>query len=461
MPREARPAEPFQLVVLSGDQSRIVDLPACGKVSIGRGDGCDVRVRDPSVSRNHAIIHVGATIVIEDLGSANGTTIRDRADGGVLSETMNVRQLVRKKAELSVGDAVVLGAVCIVLRHAAAPEAGQVGDRFGDLAALDPAMRALYAQAERAAATPITILLLGETGAGKEVLARRIHALSPRSGKLFQAINCAALSDSLLESELFGHEKGAFTGALQARAGLFEAAAGGTVLLDEVGELPLPTQAKLLRVIEEKMVVRLGSSHPTPIDVRFLAATNRDLEADHQSGRFRQDLYFRLNGISLRVPPLRERRAEIVPLALRFLDVACRLIERTPAPEFAPECLAALRAYAWPGNVRELRNVVERAAILSAGPAIRVEDLPAHLARVGRPDATGAPPVEPVESDVTPDLATEIRSLERARIVEALERSGGVQTEAARALGISRRTLITRIEEYGLPRPRKRDGRSD
>jgi len=446
----SRPTDRLQLLVLSREESRTVALPTAGQISIGRAIDCDVRVRDPSVSRSHAVIHIGPRVVIQDLGSANGTTIRDRADSHTASDTMSVRQLVGKEAELSIGDTIVLGTVCIVLQRAAPADASRVPQALGDVVTLDPVMRTLYEQATRAAASPISVLLLGETGVGKEVLARTIHARSPRAARPFQAINCAALSDSLLESELFGHEKGAFTGAAQARAGLFEAADGGTVLLDEVGELPLAMQAKLLRVIEERMVVRLGSSRAKPIDVRFIAATNRDLEADHRNGRFRQDLYFRLDGLSLRVPPLRERRGEIEHLARQFLDVACRLIERQPPPEFADDCLAALRAHSWPGNVRELRNVVERAAILCPGSVIRAEDLPASLVG-GRMARAATPAAE------WADLGTQIQSLERTRIVEALDRSGGVQTEAARVLGISRRTLISRIEEYGLPRPRKRD----
>jgi DNA-binding NtrC family response regulator len=303
-------------------------------------------------------------------------------------------------------------------------------------------------------------------------------------------INCAALSDSLLESELFGHEKGAYTGALQARAGLFEAAAGGTVFLDEVGELSPGTQAKLLRVLEERVVTRLGANRPKPIDVRILAATNRDPEAEIQTGKFRQDLYFRLNGISLSIPPLRERKSEIDDLARRFLSAACRLIERDEIPRISREVAVLLHAYRWPGNVRELRNVIERAAVLCPGDVILPEHLPPALTRPSEaqraPTASGPQPIgaqpigaqpigaqpigaQPIGTTASPaqpasvvplagdPLSAEIKSVERARIVEALERCAGSQSQAARMLGISRGKLIARIEEYGLPRPRKQD----
>jgi two-component system response regulator AtoC len=322
----------------------------------------------------------------------------------------------------------------------------------------DPAMRAVHQQAARAAPTPISVLILGETGVGKEVLARAIHAHSARAQGPFLGINCAALSDTLLESELFGHEKGAYTGALQARAGLFEAAAGGTVFLDEVGELSPGTQAKLLRVLEERVVTRLGANRPKPIDVRILAATNRDPEVEIQNGKFRQDLYFRLNGISLSIPPLRERTGEIDDLARGFLAAACRMIERTDVPSISREARQRLHAHRWPGNVRELRNVIERAAVLCPGDTILPEHLPPALLRQSEPqrlpsagESHQAPPL------AGEDLPKEIKSIERARIIEALERCAGSQSKAARMLGIARSTLILRIQEYGLPRPRKQD----
>jgi transcriptional regulator with PAS, ATPase and Fis domain len=261
-------------------------------------------------------------------------------------------------------------------------------------------------------------------------------------------INCAALSESLLEAELFGSEKGAFTGALQARAGLFEASNGGTVFLDEIGELPLATQAKLLRVLEERVVTRLGSTRPRPIDVRFVAATNRDIEAATATSGFRQDLYFRLNGISLTIPPLRERPEEIEPFARKFLVSACRELELSEPLSLAPSVLVHLRRHSWPGNVRELRNVIERAAVLCSGNTILPEHLPPSILN---PRA----PLPSASEQEDQDLPSKIRALERARIVEVLDSCSGNQTKAAEVLGISRRTLVSRLADFGLPRPRK------
>jgi DNA-binding NtrC family response regulator len=329
----------------------------------------------------------------------------------------------------------------------------------------DPAMRALYDQAARAARASISVLLLGETGVGKEVLARAIHAKSPRAGGPFMGVNCAALAESLLEGELFGAEKGAYTGATSARAGLFEAANGGTVFLDEVGELPLPTQGKLLRVLEERVVTRLGSTRPRSIDVRFVAATNRDLEADSAAGRFRSDLYFRLAGIVLPIPPLRQRPAELELLVAGFVRAACRDLERGAPLRVSDEAMDKLRRHGWPGNVRELRNAIERAAVLCTGDTILPEHLPVAVQQgAAAPQVAAAVPVaaaQPVAPAAAAasangaDLQGEIRALERARIVEALDKCGGNQSRAAELLGISRRTLVSRLGEFGLPRPRK------
>jgi DNA-binding NtrC family response regulator len=463
----------LQLLVYSGEDVRSIDLPAQGSMSIGRNEESAVRIDDLSVSRNHAVLHVGAKLTIEDLGSANGTMVRDRAGGGGAGETLNVRHLVGRKADLLVGDTMLFGTTSVVVRHAGHADVPDLAPMGEDSSARDPAMRLVHQQAARAAPTPLSVLILGETGVGKEVMARAIHAHSTRAKGPFSGINCAALSDSLLESELFGHEKGAFTGALQAREGLFEAAAGGTVFLDEVGELSPGTQAKLLRVLEERVVTRLGSNRPRPIDVRILSATNRDPEAEIAAGKFRADLFFRLNGLSLSIPPLRERLGEIEGFARQFLASACRLIERTDLPRISPEVLLLMRAYRWPGNVRELRNVIERAAVLCPGDMILPEHLPPALTKLGEParPRAGAQSETPTNgstsltSEIRPaspgandDLLTEIKLVERARIIEALERCGGNQSKAARLLGIARSTLITRIEEYGLPRPVKGDG---
>jgi GGDEF domain-containing protein len=241
--------------------------------------------------------------------------------------------------------------------------------------ACGPEMRKVHFLAERAAASNISVLILGETGVGKEVMAEAIHALSARAGRPLVRINCAALSASLIETELFGHERAAFTGASEAKPGLFETADGGTVLLDEIGEFPQVLQSKLLRVIETHQVFRVGAIKPRTIDVRFLAATNRILEDEVARGAFRQDLYYRLNGISLVIPPLRARVDEIAPLARSFLESAARRDGR-PVPSLTAEAVALLEAYAWPGNIRELRNDMERALLIAPGREITAADLP-------------------------------------------------------------------------------------
>jgi DNA-binding NtrC family response regulator len=304
---------------------------------------------------------------------------------------------------------------------------------------------------------------------GKEVIARTIHEQSPRSKARLVAINCAALSEALLESELFGHERGAFTGAVSAKIGLLEAAGGGTVFLDEAGEMPLAFQAKLLRVLDQREVFRVGSTEPRPIDVRFIAATNRDLVGEIARGRFRQDLFFRLNGITLAIPPLRERVEEIVPLARLFVAKAARQAARVPAPRISDEALALLRSYEWPGNVRELRNVIDRAVLLCMGDEIRAEHLPGEKMVPLLPARPSRLPARSDDELEHADVPTASRLLlpdspstpaaavaERNRILAALDECAGNQTHAARLLGISRGTLIARIQQYDIRRPRKR-----
>ncbi len=338
------------------------------------------------------------------------------------------------------------------------------------------AMQDLYSMVERIAWSEISVLIFGETGVGKERLAEAVHKNSRRASMPFLRLNCAALTETLLESELFGHEKGSFTGAQSAKAGLLESANGGTVFLDEVGDMPMTTQVKLLRVIEERKVRRVGALKPLPIDVRFVAATNRDLELEVQRGSFRKDLFFRLNGISFVIPPLRERVGEIEGLARGLIREACQRMGRAQEPELSPEVLALLEQYPWPGNIRELRNVVERAVLLCTGDRLELSHLPAekmssHFAARRTAHAPAAPPgpatpLAPLPSPPglrgAPLLPLELREqvarAERQRIVEALARCAGNQTEAAQALGISRRTLVKRLAAFNIPRPRKRQG---
>jgi DNA-binding NtrC family response regulator len=446
---EQEPSD-LELVILTGDELRVFDLTGRTRVSLGRDATNDVQIDHPSVSRLHALLRLDPVAVIEDLGSANSTFVHDTSVLAGAGSTEKLRRLRSEAAEVAVGESVLLGAVSLVLRHR--PRATLEG-----VIVADANMQAVYAQAERATTALISVLLLGETGVGKEVLARWIHGHSPRAKGPFIAINCAAFSEGLLESELFGHEKGAFTGATHARPGLFESAEGGTLFLDEVGELPTSMQAKLLRVLAERVVLRVGARTPRPVDVRFISATNRDLEAEVVAGGFREDLFYRLNGLCLAIPPLRERPGELELLARSFVLAACRQLER-PLLALSPEALRLLRAHRWPGNVRELRNVIDRAVVLCPEASIGPEHLPTSFAAT-QPSAElaatplGAPPA--VEMDPQ-RFEAQVASLERARIVEALGRCAGNQTQAAKLLGVARRTLVARLVELGIPRPRAR-----
>jgi transcriptional regulator with PAS, ATPase and Fis domain len=315
-------------------------------------------------------------------------------------------------------------------------------------------MRRVHLLAKRAALSNINVLIVGETGVGKEVLAEIIHGLSPRAQRPFVRINCATLSPSLFEAELFGHERAAFTDAREAKPGLLETAEKGTVLLDEIGELPLPLQAKLLRVIETREVMRVGAVKPRTVDVRFLAATNRVLEDEVARGAFRQDLYYRLNGISLLIPPLRARVDEIEPLARSFAEAAARLSDRA-VPKLSPAAVKLLLSYPWPGNIRELRNTIERALLLSGGDAINPEDLPLEKMR-GTPVSLERVPetlARTAQSFSVTALDEESR-LDYERIIESLSLCSGNQTRAAKLLGMSRRTFCARLKAYNIPRPR-------
>jgi DNA-binding NtrC family response regulator len=328
---------------------------------------------------------------------------------------------------------------------------------------LDPRMLEVYRLAEKAASRDINVLILGETGVGKEILAETIHRRSKRADKPFLRLNSGGLSESLRESELFGYERGAFTDAKMAKPGLLEMADGGTVFFDEIGEMSASIQAMLLRAIESKQVMRVGGQRPRTIDVRFVAATNRDLVQEIREKRFRSDLYYRLNGISLEIPPLRERRLEIQPLAEAFLAQLSG--DAAHAPRLSEEAAALLTSHAWDGNVRELHNVIDRALLLCDGDTIEPEHLPLEtLGRVA-PSAPAVGEVEEIwsgEEAGADAMSTPARPLdaearaERDRIVAALRAEGGNQSRAARRLGISRSTLMTRLDDLGIQRPQKR-----
>jgi two-component system response regulator AtoC len=294
----------------------------------------------------------------------------------------------------------------------------------------DPATKQVLATLARAAPSPLPVLIQGETGTGKELLARALHEQGPRAGFPFVPLTCAARPENLIESELFGHERGAFTGAIERKTGLFEVATRGTVFLDEIGELSLPLQSRLLRVLETQEFFRVGGTRPVRVDVRVVSATNRDLRAEVEVGRFREDLFYRLNGVTLRVPPLRARRGDIALLARHFLDRggSGRLLDDS--------AVGALRAYDWPGNVRELEMVVGRAALLAPDPTIRGEDLPLEI----RPRA--APRV------LRTDLS--LADMEKEYVLAALERNKGHRGRTAEALDIDPKTLYNKLRSWGV-----------
>jgi two-component system, NtrC family, response regulator AtoC len=425
------------LVVSLDGRRLVVDLPARGKLIVGRGVECDVVLDHSTISRKHAAIELGETVRIEDLGSANGTRLAGR-----LLETGDPVTLVP-------GVVVELGSVLATLQDAARQDALRPFE--SDIVVLDPVMRDVLESVRIAAASALSVLLLGETGVGKEIFARRVHELSPRKASSLIRINCAALVENLLEAELFGYERGAFTGAARAKVGLLEAASGGTLFLDEVGELPLSTQAKLLRVLESGEVTRVGGLKPSRIDVRFVSATHRDLPALVASGAFREDLFFRLDVVSIRIPPLRERPKEIVPLAQMFIAEAAAATGRA-APALATTATAALVAHPWRGNVRELRNLMQRSVLFAKGPLLEASDL--RFEALGR--AAGSIRPRPERAGGVDDRALE-RAERRKRVVDALEKALWNQSRAAKALGISRRTLHSWMMDLAIPRARTRE----
>ena len=333
-----------------------------------------------------------------------------------------------------------------------------------------PAMKELMRTAARAARGVIPVLLLAETGAGKEVLARTLHEASPRAAAPMLSVNCAAIPESLLESTLFGHEKGAFTGAHSQHRGVFESASGGTVFLDEIGELPLSAQAALLRVLESKTLTRVGATKELSVDVRIIVATHRDLRSMVEQGRFREDLLYRLNAMTLEIPPLRERKEDLPVLVQRFL---CEAAERngTALPTISAEAMTLLAAHSWPGNVRELKNVIERAVVICESNVIGVEDLPLHLLgqrsasskapQVPASPATGVPS-QPQASppqlanklglplDPGDDFRSIMERLEAEVLTEALRQSEWNQTKAARLLQMPLRTLVHKLKSHNL-----------
>jgi DNA-binding NtrC family response regulator len=560
----------LHLLIMSPDSFTTLPLPKQGILTVGRSTRSDIQIEDPLASRDHGQLHLGEQIFIQDMGSQNGTRVRDQAigkgglvainpgEGVTIGSTVLMVQHNRSnfgrqrlwshayfesrleaecdRAEASNGTFVLarlrldrplpwttlaplfarevpaphifgaygpndyellliektpaaveemlenfrtaLAELGVQVRSPVAcfPRDGRIADALiarvngllrarpnGEAAATPTpaegqgaAMARMHDLAARAAPSNISVLIMGETGVGKDVMARLIHRKSLRADKPFLALNCAGLSEALIESELFGHEKGSFTGASQLKPGLLETAEGGTVFLDEVGELPLTMQVKLLRVIEMREVQRVGALKPRAIDVRFIAATNRDLEQEVLQGRFRRDLFFRLNGISLTIPPLRERASEIPVLARTFVAEACTESGR-PVPRLGAEVLAILQTYSWPGNIRELKNYMDRALVLCEDQL-----LPTHLPlekmiHDARRYVVGVPPGPQLQQPDGIATLNQARRDERQRMLDALAAWGGNQTRAAESLGMPRRTFVSKLDRYGFPRPRKRE----
>lgn len=565
VPLEPPPVTGLALYVLGDENGARYPLPAAGSVTIGRDATCEIVLDHPMVSRRHLTLHLGAELQVEDLRSANGTTLdKQRLQPGALQPleveqsffigsialvvhqhrfpTLTSRGLVTPTelmekielnptpfglAKVTMSRPVEARWIETILAAALAshdlivpirateiavyrPDADletmrdladacgkamarwqvpaqgvattftELGSREavaqfllgprtletsrGSVILGDPAMADLHRVVERVAPTGVNVLISGETGVGKDVFASLLHERSPRRNRPLLKINCATLSETLLETELFGHERGAFTGAVTAKEGLLESADGGTVFLDELAEMPLSVQAKLLRVIENREVTRLGGLKSKAIDVRFIAASNRDLEHAITQGTFRRDLFYRLDTVPIRVPPLRERPSEIGPLALHFLGEACRAFGLQQVT-LSPAAIDALKAYSWPGNIRQLRNVIERSALLVRDPVLKPEDL-------GLPHAGAAPGTAgPTTSENAPTAPTAKRGedhqgdgdgeagddddeTERKRIIDALNACGGNQSRAATMLKMPRRTLVRKLGRYGLPRPR-------
>jgi DNA-binding NtrC family response regulator len=546
----------FSLLVVQDGESYSYPLPASGKLLIGRAPHADVRIDHGSVSREHAVLHLGEILEIEDLDSANGSRLReiplrprartevfpddvidlgavllviqyrrleqrlrrscDRAflelrveeeceqvakggpplavveievEGGLGTHAVQLllaSQLRQQDLITSIGsgkyelllpaisptDAAARvaamqqplkqrslrvratvrcyprdGASAFVRRpFAAATELVTPLPKQTPFIVCDEAMQRVCKLLARVAESELPLMLLGETGVGKELCAELVHELSPRAAQPFLRLSCASLSEAVLETELFGYDRGAFPGASADKPGVLEAAAGGSLFLDEIGDLPLGTQIKLLRVFEAKQVLRLAARTPRAIDLRVIAATHQDLNERITAGLFRADLFYRLNGISVIVPPLRERHDDIEPLARHFLALQSKRGRKVP--DLSHAAIDLLEGHSWPGNVRELRNLIERALVLCEGSAIEPRHLPLDASPT-RPSLPARP------SSPSSGLRDEVKSLERQRIERALGESRGNQRLAAEKLGLSRGALLRRLELFGIARPRK------
>jgi len=442
-----------RLIVWLGDTVTSWPLPSKGPAVVGRSPEAQIQIHSPLVSRQHATLMVGPRLVmLTDQGSQNGTRVngeRLQGDrlltyGDIISFGDVTAAFVEDKGELAGAADAALGPGGREI---------QLGDRTALVA--DEAMLNLYGQLELLAPSDLSVLVLGETGTGKELAARALHFWSRRAKQPLVTINCASLPETLAESELFGYERGAFSGAFQAKPGLLESASGGTVFLDEIGDLSPVVQAKLLRALEARRVIRLGAVQERAIDIRVVAATHRNLMDDVKAGRFREDLFYRLGAAVVRLPALRARRREIPILARAFVEGGRRSLGRGPLP-FSEAALRMLDAHPWPGNVRELRNVCEYLAATVTDAAI----MPLHLSQrlvpaeeVGAetlPSRLGAAPSPARGAGDMPSLADANRQFERERIESALQATGGNKTKAARLLGVPLRTFMEKIKRHGI-----------
>jgi DNA-binding NtrC family response regulator len=419
----------FGLLIFFQGEAQLRLLEDGSSVVLGRAEPAEVIVSDPAISRQHVRFRrEGDQIWIEDLDSRHGTYLRGARV---------------KHDKLAPFDEVSVGQARVVLAATEAPAAVAGPAPEPELVIRNERMRRIYQQVELAARGRLPVLVLGETGTGKEHVVRAIHRASPRRDKPLVAVNCAAIAPSLLESALFGHERGAFTGANQRSIGVFERASGGVLFLDEVGDLGASAQVALLRAIETQTICRLGSSKEIHVDTQLVTATHCDLEGMVEENTFRSDLYFRLNGIQLDIPPLRERLDEIEAMAQLFLARACREW-KLPRREFSPQALEALRRCAWPGNVRQLRYAVERAALLAAGRLVDEADLPDYVRSPATPASAAA-----FEFGAELGLKQQLRSYERLLIDEALRRAGGNRQAAAKLLRVPIRTLFRKLRGPG------------
>lgn len=433
-----------QFDVLRGDSVETRTFEA-EVVTIGSADDNDLVLRDETVSRYHCrVFREGSHYLIRDLDSTNGTFVN--------------RVRVRE-AWLNPGSTLTLGTS--ELRFGSFDEKLRLvpseRSRFGDLIGKTPKMREIYAVLEKIAPSDATIVIEGETGTGKEVVARSTHQASRRNNGPFMVFDCGAIPENLIESELFGHEKGSFTGAFATRQGVFEMAQGGTVFLDELGELALELQPKLLRVLEQREVKRVGGQRPIKVDVRIVAATNRNLEEEVRAGRFREDLFYRLSVVRLMLPPLRDRTEDIPALVERFL----RHGRFNQGPDgrrvetISPGALELLLRYTWPGNVRELHNVIERAVSFADSKTIEVRDLPDHIVLIrrstSRPAPAPAPSPRPDVQGTFKDAKEEwVQSFERDYIEQLLRRNEGNISHAAREAEIDRKYFRKLMKKYGI-----------